>query len=241
LQGVFGCGSVPGMMRGLFILLLCSSFAAAAPKDKPATKPASRPAPHCAVFVVDHSEAMRSKLSAVRPGLCLAVRQLPEGSTFNVLLVSAGKVVPFRPQPVKPTPLLVERLSVWMSTTPAKGKASPAPGVTEAVRQKAEVVWFVTDGNMADASGVVRRLSLVAEGDDAPPVHAVIASPRAAKDKPRDAKEAEAGKELSEKLAEAGRGGEYRIDAKGVHELKPLFDIGDDFDDPDFKHEDDSR
>jgi Mg-chelatase subunit ChlD len=113
------------------------------------------------VFVVDTSGSMIDKFKTVKEFVLSAVDVLPTGASFNVVVASDNRTHSFRPQPIARTPAARADLVQALDDLTTNGTTNLMPAIEIAVRQRADLVWLVTDGDMPNNAEFLARLRTV--------------------------------------------------------------------------------
>lgn len=100
------------------------------------------------VFILDTSGSMIDKFTAAKAFITTEVAAMPAGSTFNVLSVGDENVSSLLPQPLPATPRTVAEFQRALDTLVTSGTSNLMPAVLAALKQRADVVWLVTDGDV---------------------------------------------------------------------------------------------
>lgn len=132
---------------------------AAADDEAPAPAKAAARKPQRVVFVIDMSGSMIDKISAVNAEVVKGVAALAPGTSFNVILAAEDKAEPYLSRPVLASPEAAAELHAYLNDFVTSGTSNMTPAVDLALRQqRADVVWFITDGDMPNNDEFVKRV-----------------------------------------------------------------------------------
>jgi hypothetical protein len=111
------------------------------------------------IYIIDASGSMIDKFTGVRDVVFEAIANLPAAVSFNVLAVGDEKVKSFQPRPVQASPATVGEAKAFFNDLTTNGTSDLLPAVEMAVRQRATVVWLVTDGDVPNGPEFLSRLN----------------------------------------------------------------------------------
>lgn len=154
-----------GMKTILYCLLMATSVVAAesdrheqsaASRPAETTRPATNPAKRV-VFLIDTSGSMLLRLPEVREEVGKALTALRADQEF--CLIGAGESVAALDAATLPTtPVNMARAAGWLNGLQAVGEADAVAGLRAALGMHPDVIWFVTDGDLADHAAVLKYL-----------------------------------------------------------------------------------
>jgi hypothetical protein len=111
------------------------------------------------IFVCDTTGSMTDKLAFAKAEILKAVASLKPGAMFNVVFVGEdGKADPFRPEMVEASAAESAALNDRMTPIKADGSGDPLIAMMQALEERPDVIWLVSDGDFANNNALLEGL-----------------------------------------------------------------------------------
>lgn len=149
-------------MKVIASLVLASLCLAAGPATEPASQPS---APKRVVFAIDATGSMINQLGTAKRETLAALRQMQPRQLFAVIISDEdGKTRSVAKALLPATPANIEKAATFLDPITASGAGDNEPAILAAIALRPEVIWAITDGDMAKPDAEIARIVAANKG-----------------------------------------------------------------------------
>jgi hypothetical protein len=124
--------------------------------DAPAEMPSKRIA-----VIIDGSGSMMNRMSALRDQATRIIHDLQPAQDFSVIVFREDTAITFSAGLLSPaTPANKQRAEEFIQALAPSGSSDPTEALRRALRSQVDVIWFLSDGDVPDASKILRSLRI---------------------------------------------------------------------------------